>query len=62
MPASFLSRHRTICAVLEEIKELALKRDDTKTVMLCDEAKLYAERMSVRLFEYKTAQEVGKYM
>ena len=57
MPASFLSRHRTICAVIEEIREIARQRQDTTTMLLCDEAKLYAERMSIKLSEYKRKKE-----
>lgn len=53
MPASFLARHRTICAVLYEIRELATKRKDKKTMDLCDEAILYARKMSIKLTEYK---------
>lgn len=52
MPSSFLGRHRTICAVLTEIKEL---HSDPYTRHLCDEAILYAERMSAKLVEYKAA-------
>lgn len=56
MPSSFLGRHRTICAVLTEIKEYAaLVTDDPHIPALCDEAILYAERMSAKLVEYKAA-------
>lgn len=50
---SYLSRHRPICAVIQEIRELAEKRQDTATITLCDEAVDYARRMSARLVEYK---------
>jgi hypothetical protein len=50
---SFLSRHRTICAVLAEIRELAERRGDVRTVELCDEARTYAESMSAALTRYK---------
>lgn len=53
MPASYLARHRPICAVLEEIRIDALARGDTHTVALCDEAITYARRMSVKLSYYK---------
>lgn len=55
MTGSFMARHRTICATLYEIKELAKARGDTKTMELCDEAILYARRMSIKLVEYKKA-------
>lgn len=62
---SFLSRHRTICAVLEELRNLAGTypfKDDTGVVMdmLIDEAKDYAQRMSNRLMEYKRAEQLRK--
>lgn len=53
MPASYLSRHRPLCDVLDEIRTLALMRNDTHTVTLCDEAIDYARRMSNKLQEYK---------
>jgi hypothetical protein len=53
MPASYLARHRPICSVLEEIREIALSQNDTKIVSLCDEAIPYAKRMSNKLQEYK---------
>jgi len=57
MPASFLQHHRTICAVLDEIRALALQRGDDTTVRLCDEALTYARRMSEKLVEYKALQQ-----
>lgn len=57
MPASYLARHRPICAVLAEIRTLAVSRGDVVTVKLCDEAIDYAQRMSVKLVQYK--QEVS---
>jgi hypothetical protein len=67
---SFLSRHRTICAVLEEIREvaklgLAVNPEDRHRIPerigeLVDEAKDYAQRMSNRLMEYKRAEEAKK--
>lgn len=54
---SYLSRHRPICTVLQEIRELAEVRGDTATVKLCDEARDYAQRMSKRLMEYKLKED-----
>lgn len=51
---SYLSRHRPICAVLQEISELAQARDDVETIVLCNEAVDYAQRMSKRLQELKS--------
>lgn len=53
---SYLSRHRPICAVLQEIRDRAVRNNDTTTVKLCDEAIDYARRMSARLMEYKRAE------
>lgn len=57
MPASYLSRHRPICAVLAEIQELVRKDVDgdnqAQILALCDEAIDYARRMSVALTNYK---------
>lgn len=50
---TYLHRHRPICAVIAEIRELAVIRNDEYTVTLCDEARDYAQRMSVKLTEYK---------
>jgi uncharacterized protein YqgV (UPF0045/DUF77 family) len=50
---SFLHRHRTICAVLQEIREHAIHRTDARIVTLCDEALTYARSMSEKLTEYK---------
>jgi hypothetical protein len=60
MPGSFLARHRTICAVLEEMRqELEKPNDDWEThervIKLIDEAKGYAQSMSAKLMEYKLA-------
>ena len=59
MPESFLKRHRTICAVLEELRK-EIHEDPKMLVyrkeqlfLLIDEAKDYAQRMSVRLNERK---------
>lgn len=51
--SSYLSRHRPICTVIEEIREKAEAMDIPSIVALCDEAKDYAQRMSNRLMEYK---------
>lgn len=53
MPASYLSRHRPLCDVLQEIQDAAVVRGDIKTIKLCDEAIDYARRMSAKLVEYK---------
>jgi hypothetical protein len=59
MPGSFLSRHRTICDTLEEIRtQIArnprlLEMDKEKISILVDEAKGYAQSMSLKLQEYK---------
>lgn len=54
MPGSFLSRHRTICEVLEEIKTC----DDYDYIAkLCDEAITYAQAMNNKLMEYKRGKE-----
>lgn len=50
---SFLSRHRTICAVLQQMRQLAEQRSDHLTIQLCDEAREYAESMSAALVKYK---------
>lgn len=54
MPASYLAKHRPICAVLQLIRDIAEERGDEVTVELCDEAITYARRMSAKLVEYKT--------
>lgn len=54
---TFLHTHRPICAVLAEIREIALLNNDEYTVTLCDEAIKYAQRMSVKLTEYKNARD-----
>lgn len=62
MPASFLSRHRTICDTIEEIKNTAIGLVEdpyaqNKLVELCDEAATYARSMSAKLAEYKNGQK-----
>jgi hypothetical protein len=63
---SYLSRHRPICTVIEEIKEKVEKLDGSPNplyidlipiVALCNEAKDYAQRMSARLMEYKRKEK-----
>lgn len=54
MTGSYLARHRTICAVLDEIAAIAARRGaqtDVAIIQLCDEAKQYAQSMSRRLVE-----------
>lgn len=58
---SFSGRHRTICAVLTEIQELARKEklsplEQSNISILCDEALQYARAMSKKLTEYKAAK------
>jgi hypothetical protein len=57
MPGSFLSRHRTICEVLEEIRSLGHLADlsvlNARLDPLVDEAKTYAQSMSAKLMDYK---------
>ena len=53
---SYLSRHRPICSVLDEIREKNAAYDHPNRVeigILINEAKDYAQRMSARLMEYK---------
>ena len=57
--SSFLERHRTICSVLYEIKEMAEAGNTAVIPALCDEAILYARRMSMKLMEYKKKEEQG---
>lgn len=57
---SFLSRHRTICAVIQEIQDAASQRGDTGTVKLCDEAFTYARAMSAKLTQYKYEHSTNK--
>lgn len=64
MTGSFLARHRTICAVLEEIHALAVKGAEEcdadyflRISPLVFEAKDYAQRMSAKLVEYKAASK-----
>jgi pyrimidine operon attenuation protein/uracil phosphoribosyltransferase len=53
----YSGKHRTICAVLQEIIERAEKSDDPVIVSLCEEALGYARRMSDKLQEYKNAKK-----
>lgn len=54
---TYLTRHRPICAVIQEIRELAAQNNDEYMMKLCDEARDYAQRMSVKLTEYKNARD-----
>lgn len=58
--SSFLERHRTICAVIQEIREEASRYTDEalrlSILKLCDEAQDYAQRMSARLHEHKARE------
>lgn len=62
MTESYLSRHRPICTVIDEIRE-RMKRIESNPIIaedvikLCDEATDYAQRMSARLMEYKRKEE-----
>ena len=51
--AFYSGRHRTICAVLEEISSLTT---DGKILSLCAEATNYAKRMSLKLGEHKAKE------
>jgi hypothetical protein len=56
-----MTRHRPICAVLEEISNAATSSGDTNIVKLCDEAITYAKRMDAKLVEIRAKeQENGK--
>lgn len=57
MPASYLTRHRPICTVLQDIRNLAMIRNDEETMKLCDEATGYAKSMSAKLSEYKEKEK-----
>lgn len=50
---SYLTRHRPICTVLQDVREIAERQGDDAIVKLCDEAITYARSMSARLTEYK---------
>lgn len=64
MPASYLSKHRPICAVLAEIREITTYKENVhpaardKIVSLVDEAITYARSMSNKLVEYKQLQDI----
>ncbi len=49
--------HRTICSVIADIELRAKERGDSETLELCAEAKLYAERMSIKLWQNKQEKE-----
>ena len=59
MTGSFLARHRTICAVLTEIKIINNQEEHPNLLInaLCDEAIDYAQRMSAKLVEYSNAKK-----
>lgn len=59
---SFLTRHRTICDTITEIRELAEKSADKQIVKLCDEALTYARSMSAKLEENKKQREAHAQM
>lgn len=56
---SYLAKHRTICAVLEEIREVLDKRigPDASITSMLDEAKTYAQSMSTALVKHKVTME-----
>lgn len=56
MPASYLARHRPICSVLADIRAAAVIDGRDDIIVLCDEARDYAQRMSRKLQEYKDAR------
>jgi hypothetical protein len=49
---SYITRHRPICAVLQEIRDAT---SDPHTLELLDEAITYARSMSAALVRYKEA-------
>lgn len=57
MPASYLARHRPLCTVLQEIRELAVRDGRDDIIALADEATDYAQRMSAKLTQYKSMQK-----
>lgn len=58
MPASYLKKHRPICSVLEEIKQVAEADGNQYIMQLADEATAYAKSMSAKLAEYKESKEL----
>lgn len=58
---SFMTRHRTICAVLTEIGEIAAEIDSASTsaqlIDLVNEALDYARRMDAKLVEIRTKEQ-----
>lgn len=57
---SYLSRHRPICTVIQEIAEIASAHGEERIVELCAEATDYAQRMSARLREVRHLQDTNK--
>lgn len=53
---TFLTRHRTICAVIQEIRQMAEHNGDVYMIKLCDEAREYAQSMSAKLVEYRNKE------
>lgn len=54
-----MKRHRTICAALQEIREIAVRlgsEEGDNIIVLIDEARTYAESMSAKLVEYKAKE------
>jgi len=58
---SYMSRHRPICAVLEEIRSIAKELDhDYGIAALADEAITYAKRMDAKLVEIRNRESEGR--
>jgi hypothetical protein len=57
---SYMSRHRPICAVLEEIRTIANEQQDNYLVQLADEAISYAKRMDAKLVEIRNQESEAR--
>jgi hypothetical protein len=57
---SYMARHRPICAVLEEIREIANEQQDNYLVQLADEAISYAKRMDAKLVEIRNQESEAR--
>ncbi len=61
MPASFLARHRTICAALMELRSKLVHPRDMEALEIVDECLTYARAMSNKLTEYKMGSHALMY-
>ncbi len=57
---SYMTRHRPICAVLEEIRTIANEQQDNYLVQLADEAISYAKRMDAKLVEIRNQESEAR--